>query len=299
MQSISTGTTQPVLAGSGVTSNLSPYSPAIVETLHNILAPGRRARLSPFVEAAQFTVLFGRRPAPKDRHTSARKILAEHQNEIAELALCWTQFATQKGKSFQPEIYTKEFLRSYLAYYLTANVCKIQLTLLEMVRQAKLEGAPTLIDIGVGAGTTVVAVLDFMIAWANVCDLYDVPFPITGLQLAGYDCNSRCLEFGKQMSDAYAASLLERQEAFGRPYGDSILFKAQEWAKQATWQAANLAQAPLAISQNCTILIASNVMNEMDSKGKDNLRQTIANLPIVCSVSRRCALSSTISLSMF
>lgn len=280
MQSIPTGTTQPVLAESGVTSNLSPYSPAITETLHNILAPGRRARLSPFVEAAQFAVLFGQRPTPKDRHTHARQILAEHQTDIAQLAYCWTQFAVQQGKSFQSEIYNEEFLRAYLAYYLTVNVCKIQLTMLEMVRQEKLEGAPTLIDVGVGAGTTVVAVLDFMIAWANVCDLYDVHFPVTGLQLVGYDCNPHCLDFAKQVSLAYASSLSERQWASGHRSESPILSKVQEWIQQATWQPADLTHAPLPVPQNRAILIASNVMNEVDDKGKDNLGRTIANLPV-------------------
>jgi hypothetical protein len=36
---------------------ITPYSPLLVETLQTIIAPGRRARVSPFIKAAQFQVL--------------------------------------------------------------------------------------------------------------------------------------------------------------------------------------------------------------------------------------------------
>ena len=36
---------------------IAPYSPLLVETLQTIIAPGRRARVSPFIKAAQFQVL--------------------------------------------------------------------------------------------------------------------------------------------------------------------------------------------------------------------------------------------------
>lgn len=256
----------------------TPFSRSVVETLHTVIAPGKRARLSPFVEAAQFQVLFGRRPNPVSRNRDARNILQDHQQDVEDLAHCWVEFI-DGGKLFSPSIYGEDFLRSYLAYYLTTNVCKLQLTLLELVRQSRLSGCLTVLDIGVGTGTTAVAVLDFLVAWAHICTLYGAAFPIRSVQLTGIDVNPNCLRFSQQVVLAYAEVLAERSKGImeGRT-GASILKQAEEWARQAGWTLCDLDEQapPVPVGQN--LLVASNVLNELHEIGVQNLQTAIRSL---------------------
>lgn len=67
----------------------TPSSSGLLETLRAIIAPGRRARVSPFIEAAQFQVLFNQRINPKTRYEHARKILLDHEQDIKTLAQGW------------------------------------------------------------------------------------------------------------------------------------------------------------------------------------------------------------------
>jgi hypothetical protein len=68
----------------------------VVQTLENLIAPGMRARLSPYVEAAQVAALFGRFPDRDRRQASIRDILEHEQPRVAEIARHWVEFA--KGR---------------------------------------------------------------------------------------------------------------------------------------------------------------------------------------------------------
>jgi superfamily II DNA helicase RecQ len=260
-------------------SAISPYSSALVETLQTIITPGRRARVSPFVEAAQFQILFKERPDPKRRFEDARRILNDHDKDIKALAKCWVKFI-KEGKQFSANIYGADFLRAYLAYYLTTNVCKLQLTMLELVKQEKLAGSLTVEDIGVGAGTTALSVLDFLIAWANVCDLYGAEFPVESVQLIGADSNNFCLSLASETVTAYGDAIRERLES---PRSDvafsSILKKVVGWSRQAEWHQCDLNQHLPDMPDSRMLLVASNIINELDQNGKQNLAEAISRLP--------------------
>lgn len=226
----------------------TPYSPALVETLQTVVAPGERAQLSPFVEAAQFQVLFGQRPKPASRHKDARRILQHHEHDIRDLADRWVKFKGT-GKQFAPGAYDEGFLKSYLAYYLTTNVCKLQLTLLELVRQGRLSDSLTILDVGVGTGTTAVAALDFLIAWAHICTLYGAEFPIQSVQLVVVDVNLNCLKFAQKVVLAYADALAARWKPDSEDRTASgILKRAEGWARGAQWNTCDLNQQSLQIA---------------------------------------------------
>ncbi len=257
----------------------TPYSPALTETLQTLIAPGRRARISPFVESAQFQMLFNRPPDPAKRYEDARKMLREHPQVVENAARAWKDFY-EKGGHFRPRVYLEGFLQAYLAYYLTTNVCKLQLVLFELVRQERLAGDLILEDIGVGTGTTALAVLDFLIAWADVCDLYGAAFPITSLQLVGSDASADCLGFARKTVEAYADALAERLAYTKKGRVSGVLEKAERWARQARWDGCDLNRHPLNVSTDIpTILVASNVLNEFGPEGKENLANTIRQLP--------------------
>jgi len=258
-------------------SQLTAYSPVITETLCNIIAPGGRSRLSPFVESAQFQVLFGERPRPHKRFEDAHKILLKNSLRIEELAQIFMGFKGG-GKSFEANIYDENFLYAYLAYYFTANVCKIQLVLLELVRQEKLVGAYTVLDIGVGTGTTAIAVLDFLTAWATTCDLYGVEFPIEITRLIGADSNENCRNIAARVVNAYADVLSEQVDKSKQP-PHPVFKQVIDIARKSEWYDKDLNRSVIKnLPTYPVLLVASNVLNELTPVGKKNIEQTITTL---------------------
>ena len=151
------------------------------------MAPGRRARLSPYVEATQLYVLFGEMPDPAAHNLGVQKIVDENYEQIRHLAGIWADFCTRPN-TFSDQDYTSpDFMKAYLIYYFSVNVAKIQLSLVNVIRSSQSFNEIKLMDIGVGTGTTAIAVLDFLLAWKMVCELYDVVFPIRKVELAGVD----------------------------------------------------------------------------------------------------------------
>src|SRR5215213_1686864 len=115
-------------------------APALFDMLETLIAPGRRSRLSPFVESAQFRVLFDEAPDMQRRVESSRDILGRHAARIQRIAGRRNIFA-DGGKQFAERDYAdRDFLDAYLAYYFSVNVPKVQLVLLDLLRQGSLPG---------------------------------------------------------------------------------------------------------------------------------------------------------------
>src|SRR5205814_1006846 len=139
------------------------------------------------VETAQCVALFGEWPDEQYRAESIQAILKRNAARVEAAAANWSNFV-ETGKDFAGSDYSgPSFLDAYLAHYFSVNVPKVQLVLLDLARDGLLNGELSLLDIGVGTGTTAIAVLDFLLAWGHVCDLYGHPFPVTGLRLVGLD----------------------------------------------------------------------------------------------------------------
>jgi len=262
----------------------SPFDPAIITTLENLIAPGGRARVSPYTESAQFQILFGDVPEPQRRHDSARRILEANEARIDALAQYWVNFS-QQGKHFMQADYdSTDFRDMYLAYYCTTNVSKIQLSLLDLVRVAALKEAHLrVLDVGVGTGTTLLGLMDFFILWACVCDLYGASFPIQSLAFTGIDCSSGNLTYAKDMALAYATTLAQRAhgQASSPDPAESLLTHVEQWTGAACWHQHDLSQEPYQ-DEPVNLIFASNVLNELQRQqgsGGTHLKSLIANLP--------------------
>ena len=122
--------------------------------------------------------------------------------------------------------------------------------------------------------------LDFLIAYANICDLYNAEFPIQAVQLTGVDTNKHCLNFAQTVVQTYADTLAERIDLLAESISDShILMQAENWARQAEWRHEDMNHNPLKTPTDPALLIASNVFNELTFQGKQNINQTISHLP--------------------
>src|SRR5437879_3677046 len=131
-------------------------SAAVVETLEALIAPGKRARVSPYVELAQIGVLFDISAALVPVVATERdEFLRTRRADIAAVACTWEQFKQRRTGFTIPDYASADFRRAYLAYYTTLNVPKVQLVLLDLLRQQALPPTLDVVDIGVGAGTTI------------------------------------------------------------------------------------------------------------------------------------------------
>jgi ribosomal protein RSM22 (predicted rRNA methylase) len=256
----------------------TPFDPTLIATLESLLAPGGRARISNYVEAAQSEILCGRIPDAQRHHEDIVTILADADDRIAQLAQVWATFATS-GKQFNGSSYTSpDFLDAYLAYYCTTNVAKIQLSLIELVTHGVLVGPSlNIIDIGVGTGTTLLGLMDFLLAWATVCDLYEVTFPIEAVTFIGLDCTTENLQYAHRVAVAYAGALRRRREMITDTDAQTRLDAMEQWVSIAHWQQHDLNQQPYH-DANTNLVIASNVFNELSESGRDNLGSMLTSM---------------------
>lgn len=257
------------------------------ETLRTLLSPGNRSRLSPYVEAAQLNTLFGEWPDATCRSQSIVEIVGANESKVCEWVKLFQQFAHGR-KQFREEAYEGNFLDLYACKYFPTNVAKIQLVMLELAEVGLLQGDMRLLDIGVGTGTTAVAVLDFMLAWSTVCALYGVAFPVTDVSIVGVDRSPEALSYAARMTAAYRSALAQRPTADRRPAdeqpeqrrdadarGLSLTERIHDWAAQTAWQRHDLAEAPVPLAASATLVVASNVQNELDEDAKRHLDETL------------------------
>jgi superfamily II DNA helicase RecQ len=254
---------------------MEPDSPEILETLHTLIAPGNQVRLSPYVEAMQFQLLFGRTPDPNKRFESAKAILDANRTQVQRIAETWSQF-DQAGKDFRPECYDGNFLDAYLVYYLTVNVGKLQILFLELLRQRLLPPRLHLLDVGVASGTTFVAFLDFLAAWESACWLHDVAFPIKSIEMTGVDVQQDCLDYSRKAIHTLAR-VIDDSRVSGQPF--------TTWADTVRLIKRNVALEPLDEPGNPTLLVCSNILNEihgydaMSGRRHSHIEQLIRQLP--------------------
>jgi SAM-dependent methyltransferase len=244
---------------------IATNDPRIVATLDNLLAPGGRVWVSPTLEAMQCMVLFHERPTtPSGLSTTLRR----NSERIRQLSETYIGF-NQNRKSFESEPYDESFLDMYLAYYCTANIAKLHLCFLDLVRQGELTGHLKVLDIGVGTGTTLLALIDFLITWMYVCELYGAPCPVQSLTFTGLDRSQDGLAYARRTALALSALLYEQH--------DPALVPAAQWAHAASWNMHDLNEVCYAITDE-TLIVASYVINELESSGKHHLESMVSAL---------------------
>lgn len=255
--------------------SFSPYSAQVLDTLQNILAPGKRFRISPHIETAQFLCLFDDTIDPATRNQQMHEIFRQHDRRLEELAEEHSLFVS--GVKKFTGSYDKAFLDRYMIYYFPVNVAKLQLLLLELLEREELNAEIRIIDIGVGSGTSVLSLFDFLLAWATACHLYDIEFPISSVKYAGVDNSPFCLKYAEQAVQAFAEGIRSRGNATGNPFYKRI----EEWLEQCEWlqEDINTGYAKITHDNRKTLLIASNVLNELTTQGTKRIEELFTGLP--------------------
>jgi superfamily II DNA helicase RecQ len=179
----------------------------VAAVLERFLCPGGKLRLSPYVEATQCSVLLGASPGPK-RHVSSLRELLDRPAYAARLDAVAQRMGENPGIHFgDPFFAGREFLDLYLVHYFPANLGKLQLVLLDLLRAGAFPEKLHLVDLGVGSGTSFVAVLDFVLALGAVADLAGLALPVRELSLRGYDRSPVSLSYTRDVLDAMGCLL--------------------------------------------------------------------------------------------
>lgn len=248
------------------------FSVHTTSILENLLAPGGRLRLSPFVQETQLSVLFGEPPDPFRRASSCRDLVRRHDGLIRERAKLFAEFTSQR--EFGSNYSNQAFLDAYLIHYFTVNVGKVQLSLLDLVRHGLLHGDLRLLDVGVTSAATTVALLDFILAWKVACDLTNATFPISAVTLGGVDQCQASIDHAQGVVRAYGSCLKVAVERQPDPLTEILI----EAAHNHNWQLADLNNQQNFELGGTTLLVASNVLNELNYDGKRVLGQAIGSL---------------------
>ncbi len=246
----------------------------IAQTLATIITPGKRSRISPFVEAAQYFCLFDESIIPARRYEHMAEILHEHKQHIKNLAEQYTNFV-KKGKIFSGT-YNAGFLDVYMAYYLPVNVAKLQIIMIELARRQQIPEVLNVVDLGVGTGTTALALFDFLLAWSNVCSLYNIDFPVHSVRFKGVDESSDCLDYARKAVEGYRKALSLTQ--FGN--SDTFISLMQEWLDACEWVEGDINRKVNIENDNGRVLlVASNIFNELEEPARENLKEMLDQLP--------------------
>lgn len=259
---------------------LTPFSPQIVETLRVLIAPGDRMRLSPFVDEAQIRVLFGEQVDPRSRFESTRRIINAHREVITQIAREFVKFLENRRGYDWTRYYRNDLVRkSWLINNFPVNVCKVQIALLELVLHGKLDGEINLVDIGIGAGNVPVAVIDFLVAWAAVCQLYGLELPVTRLSYCGYDVVEEWLKLTREVVSAYLEVLDRRIAQAGDDAGHIYEFLTG-FGDRLILEKLDLNSQVLEVQGGGkAIVFLCNVLSELDDQGKTNLMCLLDTLP--------------------
>ncbi len=259
---------------------LTPFSPQIVETLRVLIAPGGRMRLSPFVDEAQIRVLFGEQVDPRSRFESTRRIINAHRGVIAQIAREFAGFLENRRGYDWTRYYRNDLVRkSWLINNFPVNVCKVQMALLELVLHGKLDGEINLVDIGIGAGNVPVAVIDFLVAWAAVCQLYGLELPVTRLSYRGYDVVEEWLQLTREVVSAYLEVLNRRIAQAGGETGHIYEFLTAFEDRFILERLDLNSQIPEVQGENKVTVFLCNVLSELNERGKTNLMRLLNTLP--------------------
>jgi superfamily II DNA helicase RecQ len=261
-----------------------PIDPTVDQTLTVLLSPGHRARLSPLVESAQLFLLTGEWLDEHKRTESIQGILKKNSTLIDRLVESWDL----TRKQFSIENYdTDSFLQMYALYYFSINVSKIQILLHELARSGGFGSEINLVDIGVGTGTTAIAVLDFLYSMGLACELHHQPFPVKDFHFLGVDRSPRALKISAHMVDAYKQAVQKREATLlstgtELPVSDALISKILGWSKNVSWHEIDFECQNLPPDCKTNLVVLSNVFNEIrDRSGAvQNLEHYLAGLSV-------------------
>jgi len=259
----------------------------VAAVLERFLCPGGKLRLSPYVEATQCSVLLGERPDPKHHAPSLCELVRKSGHAGKFDAIAKLMLETPGVGCGDTFFARREFLDLYFAHYFPANLGKLQLVLLDLLRAGQFPEKLHLVDLGVGPGTSFVAVLDFVLALGALADLAGTALPLRELSLRGYDRSRPCLAYAGEVADAMRSVLTGFRDQVPRPGGASTgpaLTLAWDLVEKAlagvSLRQGDIGGAALVEFAGPSVVVLSYVLNDLREQGRvEAFEARLAGLP--------------------
>lgn len=254
-------------------SEFAVASPQVLKQIKDSIVTVDGARVSELVEDTQSAVV----------------------NSAGEDALEQAANRATRGHRFTPECYDEPAcMNAYLIDFFSENVLKLQLILHDLLRDGRLPKKLCVLDIGVGTGTTAIAIFDFLRIWVECSD---TDLPIEDVCIVGIDRCKNLFDFADGVVQAYATALSchVHAQSIDRPFGsfngniknERRIDKIVEWARRGTQRRIfeiNLHNVEMTGAEfdEMNMIVAADVLNELRNQSPDAERtfnNLVAHLP--------------------
>lgn len=209
------------LAGGVLANPVLTAHPHVTEMLEVLLAPGRQLRLSPYIQGTQSKYLFGEMVGAGSREQDWKRLKDRHQKDFEQWAKEWRTHIRQGGTG-RSDLYTgSEMLRrAALIVHASWHIPQTQRILLDLLQQGDLPAELSVLICSEAPSLELMALLDFLIALQDVCDLLSADYTVPTLRVLCLSPND--LEFDQ----THISNYLEQVEPV---YGERLPVATFAW----------------------------------------------------------------------
>lgn len=180
----------------------------VLPTLQNLIAPGRQMRLSPYIQDAQAALVF----AKQEDLRGQGWLTPDNEAVLQTLAERWLKHLVDGG-SAHSGIYDQSdetLFRAALIENASRLIPQLQLVLLDLISTNSFPKHMNICATGETAGIHAVAILDFLLALQDACDLHSVEYPFKQVQLTLIPTGHYSEKYGAAFIKAFEKSVVPR-----------------------------------------------------------------------------------------
>lgn len=171
------------LAGGALAQAALEAQPDLFGTLETLLSPGRQMRLSPYIQNVQSVYLWGEVVAAEQKEQDWRRLAQAHHDDLEiwanALRAYWQDGYRRVG------LYTGEpnLQKAGLIAHATWHIPQVQRVLLDLFEQRDLPSTLSVLICSETPSLELIALLDFLIALQDVCDLFSTDYQVPALHV--------------------------------------------------------------------------------------------------------------------
>lgn len=203
----------------------------ILDTVQNIIAPGSRCTVSKGLEETVENIL-----------------VEKYGNSWSKKEDVFGDAFESLRTNFNKDNYKGNIPYVYLMYYLSLNVPKVQLVLIELMRKKKLSKNIRILDVGSSVGTTSIAVVDLFTLIKNICGIYSEECLVDNITIDSLEGSKENIEVFKNNTKKFKNLLNSISNCNFISVNDPIHCDIKNYSS----------------TEKYDLIIVSNVLNEID-----------------------------------